>query len=123
MAGKSKILIIEDEEVLCKALKSILEGDYEVIIAFNGKEGIEKIEKEEPDVILLDIFLPNMNGLDILEIVRKGKDTKEIPVIILSNCGGRKNVEKGLDMGANKYFIKADTDLTDVLAAVKEVLS
>ena len=100
-----KILIIEDEEDLVKGLKLNLEDEgYEVDYALNGKEGLEKALKENPDLILLDIMLPGMNGLEICKELRQKK--MDIPILMLTAKGGEMDKVIGLEIGADDYISK-----------------
>ncbi len=112
-----KILIIEDEEDLVKGLKLILvdEGD-EVDYAFNGKEGLEKALKEKPDLILLDIMLPGMNGLEICKELRQNK--MDIPILMLTAKGDEIDKVIGLEIGADDYISKPFS-IRELLARVK----
>lgn len=124
MATKEQktILIIEDELILAQALNVYFGIKYSVVIKNDSQSGFDYIMNEKPDVVLLDIFLPKMNGFDILEQCKANPDTKDIPVIIMSNCGGDEDVRKGLDLGAEKYLVKADTQLSDIVAEVEKYL-
>jgi DNA-binding response OmpR family regulator len=95
--GKQKILIIEDEETLQKALQEILlQENYEVVSALDGELGFKMASSEMPDIILLDLILPKMDGFEVLEALKKDEKTKKIPIIILTNLGGTEDVQKAL---------------------------
>ena len=114
---KEKILIIEDEEDLVKGLKLNLQDEgYEVKYAFNGKEGLEKALKEKPDLILLDIMLPGMNGLEICKELRQNK--MDIPILMLTAKGEEIDKVIGLEMGADDYISKPFS-IRELLARVK----
>lgn len=114
---KKKILIIEDEEDLVKGLKLNLQDEgYEVKYAFNGKEGLEKALKEKPDLILLDIMLPGMNGLEICKELRQNK--MDIPILMLTAKGEEIDKVIGLEMGADDYISKPFS-IRELLARVK----
>ena len=114
---KEKILIIEDEEDLVKGLKLNLQDEgYEVKYAFNGKEGLEKALKEKPDLILLDIMLPGMNGLEICKELRQNK--MDIPILMLTARGEEIDKVIGLEMGADDYISKPFS-IRELLARVK----
>ncbi|MCK5413035.1 MAG: response regulator [Candidatus Pacebacteria bacterium] len=120
--NKKKILIIEDEATLQKALSDMLikEG-YEVVSAIDGLIGLDLARSENPDLILLDIILPGMDGFDVLRNIKQ-KDNSEVPVIILTNLSDLDDIQKALDIGATTYLVKADFHLADVLKKVEEVL-
>lgn len=104
-----KILSIEDDAFLSSLVSSkLIEAGFSVITAGTGKEGIAKATTERPNLILLDIMLPDMGGFEILENLKGNALTKDIPVIILSNLGGREEIEKGVALGAVSYLIKSN---------------
>lgn len=118
-----KILMIEDDNFMQKALRFTLQGDdYKIIVAVDGQLGIDMAKKEKPDLILLDIILPKIDGFDVLEKLKKDSIIKDIPVLILSNLGQKEDVEKGLKLGAVGYIIKAHFKLEDVVKKIKEIL-
>ncbi len=118
-----KILIIEDDSFLSEmySTKLIQEG-FETEIAVDGKQGIDKIKNIKPDLVLLDIVLPKMDGFEILESIKKDPEFKNIPIILLTNLGQKNEIEKGLSLGADEYIIKAHFTPTAVVAKVKEIL-
>jgi len=118
-----KILIIEDDSFLSEmySTKLIQEG-FETEIAVDGEQGIDKIKNIKPDLVLLDIVLPKMDGFEILESVKKDPEFKNIPIILLTNLGQKNEIEKGLSLGADEYIIKAHFTPTAVVAKVKEIL-
>ncbi len=114
---KEKILIIEDEEDLVKGLKiNLVDEGYEVDYAFNGKEGLEKALKEKPDLILLDIMLPGMNGLEICKELRQNK--MDIPILMLTAKGEEIDKVIGLEIGADDYISKPFS-IRELLARIK----
>ncbi len=118
-----KILIIEDDSFLSEmySTKLIQEG-FETEIAVDGEQGIDKIKNIKPDLVLLDIVLPKMDGFEILESIKKDPEFKNIPIILLTNLGQKNEIEKGLSLGADEYIIKAHFTPTAVVAKVKEIL-
>ena len=116
---KKKVLIIEDEPDMRGILVSMVESaDYQVIEAKDGQQGLDLAVKKEPDIILLDIMLPKLNGFEVLDKLRYNPTTQDIPVIILSNLGQEKEVVKGKALGAVDYLIKADIHLTEILEKI-----
>lgn len=104
-----KVLSIEDDAFLSSLVASkLIEAGFSVITANTGKDGIAKATAEQPNLILLDIMLPDMGGFEILETLKSTPTTKDIPVIILSNLGGRDEIEKGVALGASSYLIKSN---------------
>lgn len=126
MADKSKkvkILIIEDDNFLVKAYQiKFSKGGFEVVIAMNGAEGLEKAGKEAPKLILLDLMLPKMNGFEFLELIKKDEKLKNIPVLVLSNLGQRSDIDKAMALGAVEYFIKTEYTLEDIISKIKKYL-
>ena len=119
----AKIVVVEDEQVLNKALSiELLDAGYEVLSAANGEAGLELIQTEKPDLVLLDLVLPKMSGFEVLEAVKKDTKLKHIPVIILSNLGQDEDREKGLKLGAEDYYVKASTDLSVISEKVSKLL-
>ena len=100
MDTPQKILIIEDDRALQSALMEMLSQEgYETISAYDGQEGMEKAEAENPDLILLDLILPKKDGFEVLAEI-KNSPSKNIPVLILTNLEEIDNVQKALDLGA-----------------------
>lgn len=123
MGKKYKIVIVEDEEVLLDVLKKklVVEG-YEVVTAMDGEKGLSTIRSEKPDLLLLDIMLPKMDGYQIMEAIKKDPKTKAIPVVVISNSGQPVEIKKLLDLGANDYLVKADFSPEEVMEKVKSIL-
>ena len=120
----TKILFIEDEPALQKALGDFLrESGYEVVSALDGEMGLRLIEKEKPDLVLLDLILPKVRGLDVLEKMRKNPSFGSIPVIVLTNVESSEAVEASLALGARAYLVKTNYNLDEVLTKIKAVLS
>lgn len=118
-----KILIVEDEEFLVTAMKDNLEAEgCTVDTAQNGEEAIERIKKERPNLILLDLLMPKRDGFYVLEEVKKNPKWKLIPIIVLSNLGGDAEIKRALEMGADDYFVKSQHPIEEVIEKVKECL-
>lgn len=118
-----KILIIEDDKFLRELItqKLIKEG-YEISEAVDGEKGIKKLEGEKPDLVLLDLILPGIDGFEVLDRIKKDATLSQIPVIILSNLGQKDDVERGLKMGAVDYLIKAHFTPSDIIDKIRAVL-
>lgn len=123
MAKNEKILIIDDEIVLLEAIakKLSLEG-FDIIKAADGQEGLDKMKQEHPDLILLDILMPKMNGMEVLDEVNKDPELAKIPIIVISNSGQPVEIEKAMSLGVKDYLIKAEFDPEEVLVKVNNVL-
>jgi DNA-binding response OmpR family regulator len=119
-----KILIIEDDPFLSEMYATKLkQAGFEVEAAFDGQEGLKKTKEDKPDLVLLDIVLPKMDGFEVLEKIKKDEAIREIPVVLLTNLGEKNEVEKGLKIGADEYIIKAHFTPSAVVAKVKEILN
>ena len=115
----SKIVLIEDDKTLGELLeKKLTVTGYTVTRAIDGAEGLEMIRQEKPDLVLLDILLPTMNGYEILETKRDDPTIKDIPVMIVSNSGQPVELQRALDLGARDYFIKAQFDPDEIISKV-----
>jgi DNA-binding response OmpR family regulator len=118
-----KILFIEDESALQETFGALLAGEgYEVIRALDGQSGLRLAKSEKPDLILLDLILPKMNGFEALEGIKKDDETKDIPVIILTNLESAGDVQKAIEFGAKDYLIKANYKMKEVLEKIKSAL-
>ena len=120
---KIRVLLIEDERNVAELyrLKLSLDG-YDVIVAENGEEGLNKALKVKPEVIFLDIKMPKMDGFEVLKILRESPQTKKVPIIILSNFDEQDLIEKGLTLGANEYLIKSQFTPEGISNKVKDWL-
>lgn len=118
-----KILIIEDDPFLSEIYRSMLmEQGFEVETVGGGEEGFSRLLQERFDLLLLDLVLPEMNGFEILEKIKKNEELKDIKVLILSNLGDKEEVERGLKLGADKYLIKAYSPPSEVVDEIKKML-
>ncbi|MFA6897594.1 MAG: response regulator [Patescibacteria group bacterium] len=126
MTGKKadKILIIEDDSFISDMYKIKFESEgFDVMVASDGIQGLETVGKEYPDLILLDVVMSKMDGFAVLQKLKKTPETKDIPVIMLTNLGQKDSVEKGLKLGAVDYVIKAHFTPMEVVEKVKEILN
>lgn len=123
-SGKPKILVVEDDSFLAGmyVTKLGLEG-FSVDLASDGKEGLKKAKDWRPDLVLLDIVLPVMDGFTMLESMKKDSDVGTIPVILLTNLGQKNDVERGLALGAADYLIKAHFMPSEVVEKIKRLLT
>lgn len=118
MSDKKKILIVEDEQALQDLLRAkLLKENYEVETASDGQEGMEKIKSWSPELILLDIVMPKMDGYEVLE--KMHEERIKIPVIIISNSGQPVEIEKTKKLGAVDHLIKTEFNPIDVLNKVR----
>lgn len=118
-----KILIIEDEEHLREMykIKFVLEG-FEVITAKDGEKGLALAKSEKPDLVLLDIIMPKINGFEVLEKIREDKSTKKMHVYILSNLGQDDEIERSKELGADGFFVKANLTPTQLAEKIKKII-
>ena len=121
---KKRILIVEDEVTLLEVLtdKFTAEG-FSVLQARDGQDGLKVALEDKPDVILLDIIMPVMDGMTMLRELRKKEEGKKVPVIILTNLGAAEDAEHALKEGAYDFLIKAEFKIEDVVKKVEETLS
>lgn len=118
-----KILIVEDDKFLRELIaQKLIREDYQVSQAVDGEEGIKKIKEEKPDLILLDLILPGIDGFEVLARIKEDPILAQTPVIILSNLGQKEDVEKGLKMGAVDYLIKAHFTPGEIIEKIKNAL-
>jgi CheY-like chemotaxis protein len=96
---------------------------YEVEVAGDGQEALDKLLDFKPTVILLDVMMPKMNGLEVLEKLKANPDTKGIPVIMLTNLAGQQDAETALSKGAVKYIVKSEHDPKEIADMVDEVIA
>lgn len=118
-----KILIIEDDKFLRELIaKKLSLENFEISEAIDGEGGLKKIKQEKPDLILLDLILPAMDGFEVLSKMKEDSGISSIPVIILSNLGQREDIEKGLKLGAIDYLVKAHFTPNEIVEKVKQTL-
>jgi two-component system phosphate regulon response regulator PhoB len=120
----AKILIIEDDALIARLYQKVFtfEG-HEVAMAANGEEGLEKLKTFAPTLILLDIMMPKVNGLQVLEKLKADPQFKNVPVVMLTNLAGDQDAQKALAMGAVKYIIKSEYQPKQVARMIKEILA
>ena len=122
--GKVKILIVEDDLFIRELYERqlSLEG-YEVSTAEDGEIGLNRITESIPDLLLLDIMLPKVSGLDLLRTIKAKEETKNIPVILLTNLGQDSVIKEGFNLGADGYLIKSAYTPDQIIEEVKKFLS
>ncbi|HBM45599.1 MAG: Transcriptional regulatory protein YycF [Parcubacteria group bacterium GW2011_GWF2_38_76] len=120
-----KVLIVEDDSLLVEMVRAKLKKDgYDVFSACNGEEGLSRVEECVPEIVLLDINMPIMNGFEFLKIIKNSDRFKDIPVIMFSSLGEEEdNIEKGRALGASGFLIKSQLSLNDIHIKIKEVLN
>ncbi len=119
----SKILIAEDDKFLSSAYRvKLAKEGFEVKIAENGTDLLEQLKTYTPDLIILDLVMPNKDGFEVLKEIKANDKWKMIPVIIASNLGQKDDIDQGLALGANDYIVKTDLSLSGLIAKIKTYL-
>jgi DNA-binding response OmpR family regulator len=121
-----KILIVDDDKIFSKVLRDGLvlknNGDCEVINAYDGEDGLEKAKKEKPDLIVLDLMMPKIGGLEFLKKMRINKDLSGIPVLVSSQSSDVEKISEGLELGIKGYIVKTDYSLDSVIGQIRDIL-
>ncbi|MDP3970358.1 MAG: response regulator [bacterium] len=120
---KKKILLVEDDTFISDMYRKKLESSgFNVVSSTDGMSALVLAASEYPDLILLDIMLPKMDGWDALDRLKDDPDTKDIPVIIMTNLGSQEDVKRGLEMGAVDYLIKAHFVPSEVVKKISAII-
>ena len=121
---KGTVLVIEDGAPFRRIYQDVLSHDgYRVVLAEDGEMGLEMAHREKPDLILLDLILPKLHGFDVLQNLRTDTATRDIPVIIFSTMGEQKDIQRGLELGANDYTVKGFYSPREILNKIRVLLS
>ncbi len=122
--SKKKILIVEDEKLHLEMYQERFEkAGYQVLTAINGQLGLELAKKEKPDLVVLDILMPKMDGYEVIKRMKEDARIRKIPILVLSNLGQDDEIKRGLELGADDYVIKTDITPTGLLNKVKKILN
>lgn len=117
------ILLIEDEEMISSMYKTKFTMEkLDLVTAADGETGLKLAKERKPDIVLLDIILPKIDGFQVLRELKADPDLKAVPVVLLTNLGQESDIEKGKKLGADDYFVKANHTPADIVAKVKTVL-
>ena len=120
----AKILIVEDDPLMARLYEKVFKFEgYEVDVALNGREALDRVRAGKPTLIVLDIMMPEMNGLEVLDKLKADPDTKTIPVVVLTNLAGGQDVEAALTKGAVKYIVKSEYEPKAIANMIKEILA
>ena len=120
---KKIVFVIEDDMLLVRAYQTKLQKEnVEVWLATDGKEALEFLQRDPPNIILLDLMLPGMNGYDVLAEIRKNDQWKKVPVLILTNLSQAADVDKGKGLGVEEYLIKSSMKIADIIGKLKKYL-
>jgi len=120
---KKYILVIEDDKFYCNIFQTkFTQAGYDILVAFNGNLGIQAAAKRKPDLILLDLIMPEKDGFETLKELKADPTMKEVPIVVLSNLGQVDDIEKAKALGANDYIVKANISLQGVIEKVQQYL-
>lgn len=121
--NKKRVIVVEDDEHIAKVYSIKLEKEGIVVsVAVDGAEAIEKITAEKPDLIILDLLLPKIDGFGVLEEIKKVPELAVIPVIVVSNLWKKDDQYRALALGANEYLVKVDYPIQEIVDKVKGYL-
>jgi len=121
-AGK-RVLVVEDDRFLRRACEACLQQrGFRVLVAVDGEEGLRLARAEKPDLVLLDLLMPKLGGLDVLRSLKADADTREIPVLVLSNSSRQQDIEEITRLGVVGYLVKADLSLQALGDRVTRIL-
>jgi len=119
----TKVLLVEDDPFLIDIYTTKLKSEgFDLLLAKDGEEALEKIRRDKPALVILDIVLPNMDGWQVLKQIKDIKGTEETKILVLSNLGQKEEVEKGLKLGADKYLIKSDFTPSQAVVELKKLI-
>ena len=123
MSGPARILVVEDDRFLRRACEaSLRERGFEVIIAEDGEDGLRLARAAPPDLILLDLLMPKLSGIEMLRALRERPETAAIPVVILSNSSRDEDKQQALQLGASGYYVKANLSLRELAGQVDRLV-
>lgn len=117
------ILIIEDDDFFRELIrKKLASKDFNFLEAVNGEAGIEIMKEKKPDLVLLDLLLPNMDGFEVVAQIKSDTGIASIPIIVLSNLGQKEDIDRALKLGASDYLIKSQFDIDQVIEKITTIL-
>jgi len=118
-----KVMIIEDDKFFISLIaKKLTDSGFLALFANDGKMAFEVLAQQTPDIILLDIMLPDIDGFEILTRLKKDEHLKDIPVVFLSNLGSKEDINHGKELGATDFLIKATVTMEEVVKEVEKIL-
>ena len=124
MDGKRKILLVEDDETLAEVYKQRLELEgFDVNHVNNGEDALATAVKFHPDLVLLDVMMPKLNGFDVLDIMRQTPETRNVHIIMLTALSQPKDEQRAKDLGADDFLIKSQVVIGDVVERIKHQLN
>jgi len=117
------ILIIEDDDFFRELVKKkLLSVNFDVVESIDGEKGVKAIKEKKPDLVLLDLLLPNVDGFEVLSKVKSDPNLSSIPIIVLSNLGQQEDIERALKLGASDFLIKSQFDIDQVIEKIENIL-
>ncbi|MEO0084182.1 MAG: response regulator [candidate division WOR-3 bacterium] len=119
--NKKSILLIEDDPFIAEMYAIKFKDEFDFDIAQDGETGLKKLAEKKPDLILLDIILPKMDGFEVLQKIKLDPNLAPVPVVLLTNLGQKENIKKGLQMGALDYIVKAHFTPSEVVDKIKKI--
>jgi two-component system, OmpR family, alkaline phosphatase synthesis response regulator PhoP len=119
-ATKKRVIVAEDDQFYANIYKVKLgrEG-YDVVVANNGIEALKAVAEKKPDLILLDLIMPEKDGFETLQDLRKNPDYKDVKVVVISNLGQEEDIKRAEAMGSNGYFVKTNTSVQEMVEIVR----
>jgi len=119
-----KVLVVEDDQFLANAYKlKLSKSDFDVKIAGDGQEALKIMEEFTPEVVLLDLIMPNMDGFETLKAMKALDKLKSIPVIVASNLGQKEDLDRAMKLGANDFIIKSNVSIEDIIKKVNKLIN
>lgn len=120
---KTKILVVEDDVFMIELLvKELMEAGFDVVNAKTGAETFERLKEGKPDLILLDLLLPDEHGFEVLRKIRQMPDVQDVKVMVLSNLGEARDKEEAKQLGVLDYLVKANNSLPEIISAVRKLV-
>lgn len=123
MSTKTILLVEDDQDLLSLMAKKLTDEGFKAMAVATGQQALDYLASQKPDLVLLDILLPDIDGLSVLNEIATQPKTKDLPVIILSNLADQGSIEQAAAIGQYEYLVKAKTDLSEVVKKIKEKLN
>jgi DNA-binding response OmpR family regulator len=117
-----KIVVADDEFITTAYSDGLQRAGFNVVIAHNGEEAYKKVVEEKPNLVLLDLIMPKMNGFEVLKTIKSASELKHIPVVILSNLSQETDEEEAKKLGAIDFIVKSDISLEDLITRINKLL-
>lgn len=123
MDQQKRVLLVENDIFIAEIYAlSLQKAGFKVIVAEDGEKGVQMAKENHPDLILLDLLLPKLSGLEVLKILKNDPELKDTPVIIITNFSDSESTKKSFEMGALDYLVKVNIDSNDIVQRAKEIL-